>query len=60
MIKIGILAFAGKTKEKGIPKNSSESSSVRRVPHLAAFDLVVLERDYDIAMLSNGGIAKAL
>ena len=57
----GVLAFDGKEKEKGIPMNSSAPSDthVRRVSHLVAIDLVVLERDYGISMSSNRGIAKA-
>ena len=56
----GILAFAGKTKEKGIPMNPSVPLESRRVPHLVAIDLVVLERDYEVAMSSRGEIAKTL
>ncbi len=56
----GILAFAGKIKEKGIPMYPNVSSELRRVPHLVAIDLVVLERDYGITMSSNGEIAKVL
>jgi len=56
----GILAFAGKTKEKGIPINSTIPSDTRRVPHLVAIDLVVLERDYGIVMSRNTRIAETL
>jgi len=56
----GILAFTGKTKEKGIPINPSIPSDVRRVPHLVALDLVVLEQDYGVVISSSGGIAKTL
>jgi len=57
----GVLAFDGKTKEKGIPINSTGIHAdvhVRRVAHLVALDLVVLERDYGIVMPSNGKIAR--
>jgi hypothetical protein len=57
----GVLAFDGKEKEKGIPMNPSITSAtqMRRVSHLVAIDLVILERDYQIVMPSNRGIAKA-
>ncbi len=57
----GVLAFDGKEKEKGIPMNSSVPSDtkVKRVSHLVAIDLVVLERDYGVVMSSNGEIARA-
>ena len=57
----GVLAFDGKEKEKGIPMNPSIPSDthVRRVSHLVAIDLVVLEQDYGIVMPSNKGIARA-
>lgn len=55
--KAGILAFHGKTKEKGIPINPNLPSKTRRVPHLVAIDLVVLEQDYGRVMLSHGQIA---
>jgi hypothetical protein len=56
----GILAFDGKEKEKGIPINPSVPSNmhVRRVSHLVAIDLVVLERDYGIVMQNNRKIAR--
>jgi hypothetical protein len=56
----GVLAFDGKEKEKGIPMNPSVPSNthVRRVSHLVAIDLVVLERDYGIVMPSNREIAR--
>jgi Rha family phage regulatory protein len=58
----GVLAFDGKEKEKSISMNPSLSSdtTVRRVSHLVAIDLVVLERDYGIVMPSNTKIARAL
>jgi hypothetical protein len=54
----GILAFNGKTKEKGIPINPNISSdmSVRRVSHLVAIDLVVLKQDYGIIMANSDKI----
>jgi len=57
----GLLAFDGKTKEKGIPMNPSVPSDtkVKRVSHLVAIDLVVLERDYGVVMSGNGEIARA-
>ena len=57
----GVLAFNGKEKEKGIPINPSLPSGthIRRVSHLVAIDLVILERKYKIVMPSNRGIAKA-
>ena len=57
----GVLAFDGKEKEKGIPMNPSipSDTQVKRVSHLVAIDLVVLERDYGIVMPSNKGIARA-
>jgi len=58
--KAGVLAFGEKTKEKGIPVKPNTPSDVRRVPHLVALDLVVLEQDYGIVISSNGGIAKTL
>jgi len=41
----GVLAFDGKTKEKGIPTNANISlhPDMRGVPHLVTLDLVVLE-----------------
>lgn len=56
-----VLAFGGKTKEKGIPINPNlpSDTNVKRVSHLVAIDLVVLERDYGVVMSSNGKIAKA-
>jgi hypothetical protein len=56
----GVLAFDGKEKEKAIPMNYSDPSDtdVRRVSHLVATDLVVLERDYGIVIRSNKKIAK--
>jgi hypothetical protein len=56
----GVLAFDGKTKEKGIPINPSVPSdaNVKRVSHLVAIDLVVLEREYGVVMLSKGEIAR--
>ncbi len=57
--KAGVLAFGEKTKEKGIPMNPSVPSDTRRVPHLVAIDLVVLEHDYGIVMPINRGIARA-
>ena len=56
----GVLAFDGKTKEKGIPMNSSVPSdaNVKRVSHLVAIDLVVLERDYGVVMSGNGVMGK--
>jgi phage anti-repressor protein len=55
-----VLAFGGKTKEKGIPMNTNALSdnNVRRVSHLVAIDLVVLERNYGIGMSSSEQIAK--
>ena len=58
--KAGILAFGEKTKEKAIPVNPNTPSDVRRVPHLVALDLVVLEQDYGVVMSSSEGIAKTL
>jgi hypothetical protein len=57
----GVLAFDGKEKEKGIPMNPSVTldTHVRRVSHLVAIDLLVLERNYGIVMPSNKGIARA-
>jgi hypothetical protein len=57
----GVLAFDGKEKEKGIPMNPSVPSdtNVRRVSHLVAIDLVVLERDYGGLIPSNREIARA-
>jgi hypothetical protein len=54
----GILAFNGKTKEKGIPVNPSIPSdmNVRRVSHLVAIDLVVLKRNYGVVMANSGKI----
>jgi hypothetical protein len=56
----GVLAFNGKAKEKGIPTSSSTSSdrNMRRVSHLVAIDLVVLERNYGIVMSNSEKIAK--
>ena len=54
----GVLAFDGKTKEKGIPTNTRIDADVRRVPHLVALDLVILEQDYGIVMASNENIAR--
>jgi Rha family phage regulatory protein len=58
----GVLAFEGKEKEKSIPMNPSVPSDthVRRVSHLVAIDLVVLERDYGVVMSSNMEIARTL
>jgi hypothetical protein len=58
--KAGVLAFGEKTREKGIPVNLNTPSDVRRVPHLVALDLVVLEQDYGVVMSSSEGIAKTL
>ena len=58
--KAGVLAFNGKTKEKGIPIKPDIPLKTRRVPHLVALDLVVLKENYGIIMASNGGIAKIL
>jgi hypothetical protein len=58
--KAGVLAFVEKPKEKGIPINLNAPSDVRRVPHLVALDLVVLEQDYGVVMSSSEGIAKTL
>ncbi len=58
--KAGVLAFNGKTKEKGIPIKADTPLKTRRVPHLVALDLVVLEKNYGIIMTSNKGIAKTL
>ena len=56
----GVLAFDGKEKEKGIPIHpKTPSDTQRRVSHLVAIDLTVLERDYGIVMPSNRGIARA-
>jgi hypothetical protein len=57
----GVLAFNNKTKEKGIPINSSISldANVRRVSHLVALDLVIMERDYGVVMSNSVQIAKA-
>ena len=56
----GVLAFNGKAKEKGIPTNFSASSdrNMRRVSHLVAIDLVVLERDYGIVISNSKKIVK--
>jgi hypothetical protein len=58
--KAGILVFGEKTKEKGIPVNPNIPSDVRRVPHLIALDLMVLEQDYGIVMSGSEGIATTL
>jgi Rha family phage regulatory protein len=60
LTKAGVLAFAGKEKEKGIPINPTEPSKTRRVSHLVAIDLVVLERDYGVVMAGSGQIAGLL
>ncbi len=56
-----VLAFDGKEKEKSIPINPNISSdtNIRRVSHLVAIDLVILERDYGIVIRNNKGIARA-
>jgi len=54
----GILAFEGKIKEKGIPIDPKIPSEIRRVSHLVAIDLVLLERDYGIVLLGSKGIVK--
>lgn len=56
--KAGVLAFGQKTKEKGIPIHPDVPADIRRVPHLVAIDLVVLEKDYGMVMTSNEGIAQ--
>jgi hypothetical protein len=58
--KAGVLAYGKKTKEKGIPMNPKTPSEVRRVPHLVALDLAILEQDYGMVMSNSGGIAKTL
>ena len=56
----GVLAFDGKEKEKGIPMNPSVPSDtkVKRVSHLVAIDLVILEREYGVVMLGHGEITR--
>ena len=54
----GVLAFDGKIKEKGIPIDPSKPSKLRRVSHLVAIDLMVLEKNYGLVLLSSEGIAK--
>jgi len=57
--KAGVLAFGGKTKEKGIPINPNMPLETRRVPHLVAIDLVILEQEYGIVLLNSENIARA-
>ncbi|MCK5726246.1 MAG: hypothetical protein KAH22_05435 [Thiotrichaceae bacterium] len=57
----GILAFDGKTKEKAIATKKSNTTSdrdTRRVPHLVAIDLVILEQNYGIVMSGSGELVK--
>jgi hypothetical protein len=56
----GVLAFNGKIKEKGIPINPSKPTTSRRVSHLVAIDLVLLEQHYGLALLNSEGVAKML
>ena len=55
----GVLAFNGKEKEKGIPIDPKLPLKTRRVSHLIAIDLVVLEQNYGIVMPNNKEIARA-
>jgi len=55
--KADVLAFAGKTKEKGIPINPNTPSKTRRVSHLVAIDLVVLHQKYGVKIPNSKSIA---
>ncbi len=55
--KSAVLAFAGKEKEKGIPIDPKSPFKTRRVSHLIAIDLVVLEQDYGMVMPKSQQIA---
>jgi hypothetical protein len=48
--KAGVLAFAGKAKERGIPVDPKLPLKTRRVSHLVALDLLILEQNYGIVM----------
>jgi hypothetical protein len=54
----GILAFAGKTKEKSIPIEPTKLGNQRRVSNLIAIDLVILEQEYGIVIINSKAIAK--
>jgi hypothetical protein len=56
----GVLAFNGKMKEKGIPirPNTPSDTNVKRVSHLVAIDLVVLEQNYGVVMPNSREIAR--
>ena len=56
--KANILAFAAKEKEKGIPINLQTPLKTRRVSHLVAMDLVILEKNYGISIIKAKGIAR--
>ncbi len=56
--KAGVLAFAGKEKEKGIPIDPKLPLKTRRVSHLVSIDLVILERDYGIRIPKSEWIAE--
>ncbi len=58
--KAGVLALNGKVREKTIPINPKIPLKTRRVSHLVAIDLVILERDYGIVIANSRKIAKVL
>jgi Rha family phage regulatory protein len=55
--KAGVLAFSGKEKEKAIPIDPKLPLKTRRVSHLVAIDLVILEQDYEVVMPKSEQIA---
>lgn len=54
----GILALAGKIKEKSIPIEPTKLGNQRRVSNLIAIDLVILEQEYGIVIINSKAIAK--